>query len=214
MRIASLVATRGATLAITFGVFGALTGAVAAACTFYQIGEFYGIAIGGYCFGLQPTPSSKCGGIDGAIYIFPGLVFGIVFGPLLYFSERLSAAGALVYVVASFVANVVAVSVCISLMHPVGDLLPFDNLTLDVAISGVIAGAVGGGLLGAALAALNPAVKRALPSAVAAGLGVLTPVAIMLDQPGICAFFIVWQSGYAAAVAASLPPRSRGEIGA
>jgi len=203
-------ATGATTLAITFAVFGALTGAVAAVCTFYQIGEFSGIAIGGYCFGLQPTPSSTCGGIDGAIYIFPGLVFGIVFGPLLYFSERLSAAGALVYVVAAFVANVVAVSVCISLMHPVDDLLPFDNLTLDVAISGIIAGAAGGGLLGAALAALNPAVKPALPIAVAAGLGVLTPFVIMFDGPGIFAFFIIWQSGYAAAVAASLP-RLRGQ---
>ncbi len=210
MRIASLSESGLATLTITFAVFGALTGAIAAACTFYQIGEFYGIAIGGYCFGLQPTPSSKCGGIDGAIYIFPGLVFGIVFGPLLYFSERLSAAGALVYVVAAFVANVVAVSVCISLMHPVDDLLPFDNLTLDVAISGGIAGAAGGGLLGAALAALNPAVKRALPIAVAAGLGALTPLVIMLDAPGIFGFFIIWQSGYAAAVAAALP-RLRGQ---
>ena len=210
MWIASLVATRASTLAITFAVVGAMTGAVAAACTFYQIGEFYGIAIGGYCFGLQPTPSSKCGGIDGAIYVFPGLVFGIVFGPLLYFSRRLSAARAALYVLAAFVANTVAVSICISLMHPVDDLLPFDNLALDIAISGVIAGAVGGGLLGAVLAAFNSAARRALPIAVAAGLGILTPVVIMLQDLGIFAFFIVWQSGYAAAIAASLPRLQKG----
>jgi hypothetical protein len=109
-------------------------------------------------------------------------------------------------------ANVVAVSICISGMHPVDDLLPFDNLALDIAIPGVIAGAVGGGLLGAALAAFNSAARRALPIAVAAGLGVLTPVVIMFDGPGIFAFFIVWQSGYAAAVAACLPRLK--EIGA
>jgi len=205
VRISSLIGSGASTLAMAFGVFGTLTGAIAAACTFYQIGEFYGIAIGGYCFGLQPTPSSKCGGIDGAIYIFPGLVFGIVFGPLLYFSERLSAAGAVAYVLAAFAANAVAVSVCISLMHPVDALLPFDNLTLDVAISGVIAGAVGGGLLGAALAALNPAARRALPVTIAAALGMLTPLVIMFNAVGVFAFFIIWQSGYAAAVAASLP---------
>ena len=204
MRFDSRIAA-GTTLVTAFAVCGVLTGAIAAASTFYQIGEFYGIAIGGYCFGLQPTPSSKCGGIDGAIYIFPGLVFGIVFGPLLYFSERLSAAGAVAYVLAAFAANAVAVSTCISLMHPVDDLLPFDNLIVDIAISGVIAGAVGGGLLGAALAALNPAVKRAPPIAVAAALGVLTLLVIMFDAVGIFAFFIIWQSGYAAAVAASLP---------
>src|SRR5258707_5551355 len=170
MRIASLIATGGAPLATGFAVVGAVTGAIAAACTLYQIGEFHGIAIGEYCFGLQATPSSTCGGIDGAIYVFPGLVFGIVFGPLLYFCRRLSAAGAAAYVLAAFAANVVAVSLCISAMHPVNDLLPFDNLVLDIAISGVIAGAVGGGLLGAAVAALNPAARRALPIAIAAGL--------------------------------------------
>src|SRR6266478_7688563 len=91
VRIASLIATSAAALVTTFAVVGTLSGAIAAACTFYQIGEFYGIAIGGYCFGLQATASSKCGGIDGAIYVFPGLVFGIVFGPLLYLCRRLSA---------------------------------------------------------------------------------------------------------------------------
>jgi hypothetical protein len=38
---------------------------------------------------------------------------------------------------------------------------------------------------------------------------VLTPVVIMFDSLGIFAFFIVWQSGYAAAVAASLPRLQR-----
>ena len=210
MPIVSLIAAGRATLVTAFAVFGALTGAVAAVCTFHQIGEFYGIAIGGYCFGLQPEPSSACGGIDGAVYIFPGLVFGLVFGPLLHFCRHLSAAGAAAYVLAAFAANVVAVALCISLMHPVDDLLPFDNLVVDIAISGVIAGAVGGGLLGAAVAALNSKVRRKLPIAVAAGLGAVTPVLIMFDRLGVFAFFIAWQSGYAAAVAASLPRLQKG----
>jgi hypothetical protein len=208
--MASLIASGGATRMAIFAACGALTGTVAAACTLYRIGEFHGIAIGGYCFGVQPMPSSACGGIDGAVYVFPGLAFGIVFGPLLYFCRRLSAIGAGAYVLAAFAANLVAVSICISLMHPIGDLLPFDNFVLDVAVSGVVAGAVGGGLLGAALAAFDGAVQRALSIAVAAGLGVLTPLVIMFDQPGIFAFFMIWQSGYAAAVAASLPRRQRG----
>jgi len=210
MRLASRIATGGATLVAVFAAFGALTGAIAAACTFYQIGEFYGIAVGGYCFGLQAAPNSTCGGIDGAVYIFPGPVFGAVFAPLLYFCRRLSAIGAVAYGLAAFAANAVAVSTCISLMHPVDDLLPFDNLALDIAISGVIAGAVGGGLHGAALTAFNSAARRTLPIEVAAGLGVLTPVVIMLQDLGIFAFFIVWQSGYAAAVAASLPRLQKG----
>ena len=209
MRFDSRIAA-GTTLVTAFAVCGVLTGAIAAASTFYQIGEFYGIAVGGYCFGLQSTPSSTCGGIDGAVYIFPGLVFGAVFAPLLYFCRGLSAIGAVAYGLAAFAANAVAVSICISLMHPVDDLLPFDNLALDIAISGVIAGAVGGGLHGAALTAFNSAARRTLPIAVAAGLGVLTPVVIMLQDLGIFAFFIVWQSGYAATVAASLPRLQKG----
>jgi len=210
VRFASRIATGSATRVTAFAVVGVLTGAVAAACTFYQIGEFYGIAVGGYCFGLQATPNSTCGGIDGALYIFPGLVFGAVFGPLLYFCRALSAIGAVAYGLVAFAANVVAVSICISLMHPVDDLLPFDNLALDIAISGVVAGAVGGALLGAVLAAFTPAVRRTLPIAAAAGLGVLTPIVILLQDLGIFAFFIVWQSGYAAAVAASLPRLQKG----
>ena len=203
--MASMIASGGARLAAIFLVFGALTGAVAGASTFYPIGEIPSIVIGGYCFGVEPIIGSTCGGIDGTVYVFPGLAFGIVFGPLLYFCRRVSAAGAVAYALAAFVANAVAVSVCIFLIHPLDDLLSLDNLILDIAISGVVAGAVGGGLLGAVLAVFNPASTRALSIAVAAGLGVLTPVVIMLDQPGIFAFLIVWQAGYAAAVAASLP---------
>jgi hypothetical protein len=209
VRIASLIGSDSTRRVTAFAVVGALTGAVAAACTFYQIGEFYGVAIGGYCLGLQATPNSACGGIDGAIYIFPGLVFGIVFGPLLCFCRRLTAIGAVIYALAAFLANIAAVSVCVSAIHPLDDLLPFDNLNLETAIAGVIAGAVGGGLLGTALRAFDPLARRALSIAVAAGLGVLTPSVILFDKFGVFAFFILWQSGYAAAVAVSRPRSPR-----
>jgi hypothetical protein len=200
-----MIATGGARLVAAFAVFGALTGAVAAAGALYHVGEVRGISIGGYCLGLQAMPSSACGGIDGAIYIFPGLVFGIVFGPVLYSCRRLTAAGAVLYALAAFLANIAAVSFCVSAMHPLDDLLQLDNPILDLAIAGALAGAVGGGLLAATPAALNMALKRRLPIAAAAGLGVLTPIVIMTDDWGFFAFFIAWQSGYAAAVAASLP---------
>src|SRR5260370_490826 len=86
------IAAGGAWLVTTFAVVRALTGAIAASCALYQIGEFYGIAVGGYCFGLQATPSSTCGGIDGAVYIFPRLAFRLRFGPLLHFCRLLSPA--------------------------------------------------------------------------------------------------------------------------
>jgi hypothetical protein len=160
---------------------------------------------------VQTTAGSSCRGVDGVLYVFPGLAFGVVFGPLMYFRRQLGGAGALAYALAAWVANAVAVSVSIAALHPVDDLLPFDNLIINTAISGVVAGAAGGGLLGSVLAVLNPAVKRTLPIAVAAGLGALTPILIMLDNPGIFAFYIMWQGGYAAALGVSLPgPRLPG----
>jgi hypothetical protein len=205
MPIGSLITPGAWGSATTFAVFGALTGAIAAACTLARIGEVDAIAIGRYCLGLQTTASSPCRGVDGVLYVFPGLAFGVVFGPLLHFRRQLGGAGAVAYALAAWVANAVAVSVSIAVLHPVDDLLPFDNLIINTATSGVIAGAVGGALLGAVLAVLNPGVKRTLPIAVAAGLGALTPILIMLDNPGVFVFYIVWQGGYAAALGASLP---------
>jgi hypothetical protein len=196
---------------IVFALCGALTGAAAAACTLVQIGEVGALTVGGYCLGVQATSTSACGGVDGALYAFPGLAFGVVFGPLLHFYRRLSVAGAVAYALSAALANAAAVAVCIALLHPVDDLLPFDSLIPDTAISGIIAGAVGGGLLGASLMLLDPAAGRALPIAVAAGLGVLTPVVIMFDQPAVFAFYIIWQGGYAAAVAFSLPRPTGGD---
>ena len=190
---------------IIFAVVGGLTGAIAAAGTLVHIGEVDAIEIGRYCLGVKATASSACRGIDGALYVFPGLVFGLVFGPLLYFRRQLGGAGAVAYALAAWVANALAVFVCISALHPVDDLLPFDNLIFDMAISGVIAGAIGGGLLAATLAVLNSEVKRALPIAVAAALGMLTPILIMFDNSGVFVFYIAWQGGYAAALGGSLP---------
>ena len=208
MPIGPLITPR-AKASIIFAAFGALSGAIAAACALVHIGEVDAVEIDGYCFGVQATATSACRGIDGVLYVFPGLVFGVVFGPLMCFRRQLGGAGAAAYALAAWVANAVAVSVCIAAMHPVDDLLKFDNLIINMAISGVIGGAVGGGLLGAVLAVLNSGVKRTLPIAVAAGLGALTPILIMLDNPGVFVFYIVWQGGYAAALGASLPgPRT------
>jgi hypothetical protein len=110
--------------AVTFAVFGALTGAIAAACALARLGEVDAIEIGRYCLGVQTTAGSSCRGVDGVLYVFPGLAFGVVFGPLMYFRRQLGGAGALAYALAAWVANAVAVSVSIAALHPVDDLLP------------------------------------------------------------------------------------------
>jgi hypothetical protein len=93
-----------------------------------------------------------------------------------------------------------------SLQHPLDDLLPFDNPLLDLALGGAIAGAAGGGLLGMVEGSLDRVVRVRLQIGIASGLGLLTPLVIFADDPaGLYAFYILWQGGYAAAVAASLP---------
>ena len=189
-----------------FALFGILTGAVAAtACVLWRLGEPAAIAIGGYCFGIKPSSTSACAAVDGALYLFPGLVFGVVFGALLWRSRWLTLPGAAVYAAAATLANAAATFVCTSLQHPLDDLLPFDNPILDLALGGAIAGAAGGGLLGMVEARLDGAVRLRLHIGVASGLGLLAPLVIMSDYLGLYAFYMIWQGGYAAAVAASLP---------
>jgi hypothetical protein len=105
---------------------------------------------------------------------------------------------------AALLANALAAFLCTSLHHPLDDLLPFDNPFLALSIAGVIAGAVGGGMLGLVQVRLDRMAEFRKPLAVAAGLGVLTPILIMLDDPaGLYAFYMIWQGGYAAALGAS-----------
>jgi hypothetical protein len=205
MQIARGIASRP----IAFALLGLLTGAAAAGCTFMRLGDVAPFEIGGYCLGVLPITGAHCGGIDAAVYVFPGLVFGVVFGPLLRLRRQLSLGGVAAYAAGSCLGNAVAVAVCISALHPIDDILPFDILELDIAIAGIIAGAVGAGLLGTFFALLDRAAGRLLPIAVGAGLGALTPLVIMIDDFGVFAFYMIWQGGYAAAVAISSPERLR-----
>lgn len=185
-----------------FAGAGVLTGAAAAAlCSSLRFGEPAAIEIAGYCIGIKPGSYSHCGTVDSAFYLFPGLMFGIVFGPLLRVYRELRAAAAAGYAAAAMLANAAAVFVCVSLQHPFDDVLP--NPIVDMAIAGAIAGALGSFLLGITQARLAAVPLRLLAVGVGAGLGVLTPIMLMYESPGAFAFYIIWQAGYAAAVARS-----------
>ena len=192
---------------LQFALVGILTGALAAtACAFLRLGEPPPIVIAGYCFGVKASSISPCGTIDGSLYLFPGLVFGVVFGPRLWHGRRLIASGIALYAGAATFANALAVFVCVSLQYPLDDLLPFDNPILNLALSGAIAGAIGGGMLGFVHTRLDPRAQSKTPLAVAAGLGLSTPIVIMGDDPiGLYAFYMIWHGGYAAALAVSRP---------
>jgi hypothetical protein len=204
--IGAMPYARGVRLGATpigFALIGLLTGAVAAASTFLSLGPAGAPRIGGYCFGVPPIVGEHCAGVDAAVYLFPGLVFGLVFGPLLGSIRGLGIAGKLGYAVAAGLGNAVAVTLCVSVLHPLDDLL--DNLTLAVALAGVAAGAAGAALLGAIVAKLDPAAASWRPVVAGAALGLLAALIVMFDEAGIFAFYMAWQGGYAAAVAHSLP---------
>jgi hypothetical protein len=98
---------------VRFALFGILTGALAAtACVWWRLGDPAAIEIGGYCFGIKPSSTSACGTVDGALYLFPGLVFGVVFAALLWRSRRLTLPGATVYAAAATLTNAAATFVC------------------------------------------------------------------------------------------------------
>jgi hypothetical protein len=158
-----------------FALCGVATGAITAAvCTVAKLGEVEPFSLGAYCLGVQVSGAGlmqggACTGMDGAFYLFPGLVFGIAFGPPLHRRGSLSRGGAICYALAAVVANAVAVTVCVSAMHPLNDLLPFDNPVLDLTVAGIIAGAAGGGLLGMIFRALVLGGAAIRPQIVIAG---------------------------------------------
>ena len=56
-----------------FLLVGAASGILAAAATFFQLGDIAAPWLFGRCFGLQVL--SSCNGIDGAFYLFPRVAF-------------------------------------------------------------------------------------------------------------------------------------------
>jgi hypothetical protein len=134
--------TRSAAFAIVAG----MTGTLATACTFLPLGEFDSVMFGGYLLpGGQRYRGAARKGNDGSFYVFPGLVFGLLFGALMHRLGRLGRGG-----VAAYIAT--AVFVCLALIDPLSQILPVDDFEIEMAVSGAIAGAVVGGLLGGTLA--------------------------------------------------------------
>jgi len=138
-----------------------------------------------------------------SLYVLPGLVFGLAFGALLHRLRLLRPGRAALYVAAATLANAVAVVTAIQSLDMVEAIVGSGRLGL--ALSGVIAGAVGGGLLAAAVVPPLRIVQCLLLAAVGAVLGALLPILIGEQELGTFAFYMIWQGGYAAALAATLP---------
>ena len=192
---------------LVFATVGGLTGVASAfLARFVELGDVWAPAIGGYCFGFQTTSGSPCHGVDAAMYLFPGLVFGVTFGPLLQSCRIIDGKAAVAYAAAATLANAFAVFVFSFVLNPITALVPGDLLEVDVAVAGILGGAAGGGALSLVLRRFVPDGKLWRQVAAAATLGALVALVMMFDRGlGVFPFYLLWQAGYAAALAASLP---------
>ena len=189
--------------AIWFLLVGAASGVLAAGSTFYSLGDVGAPHLFGRCLGLQVA--NNCNGIDGAFYLFPGLIFGIVFAGVQRWRGRFDGGVGSGFVIASLMANALAVFVCVALLDPLSSAIDIATFDLPVALAGGIAGAVGGTVLAGAASLFVPGTDPRPPIAVAAGLGLLVPLVTEWEAAGVFVFYTVWQAGFAAALGANLP---------
>ena len=138
------------------------------------------------------------------LYVAPGLVFGVIFGAVLWHRRVLAAVRAVIYALTAALAHAAAVVTALQLFEPLRHLLGGGDDPGLIAC-GVIAGAVGGGLLGVVTLWLAPVRGWALIAATGALLGALLPVAVDVDALGPFIFYMIWQGGYAATLALTLP---------
>ena len=138
-----------------------------------------------------------------SIYIVPGLVFGIAVAIVWWRRWRLAPARAAAYVVAVGLANAAAVFVALFVTDDIGKMVGKEP---GLAITGALAGAVGAGLATGMARRLIAMVHWLWPIAMGAILGAMLQVFVDGEEIGVFVFYMVWQAGFAAATAATLPP--------
>lgn len=158
-------------------------------------------------------------------YVIPGLVFGIAFGVVLLRLEFLRATGAVAYTTVSTLSHAAASYLAIAIIDPISSVLPISSALetpfgtaaarvfriygiADFSVTGFIASVVGGGLLAGATALLIRRLQWPLLIVAGAVLGAFLPLIDLHSSSGVGVFlfYAIWQAGYAATLAAILPP--------
>ncbi len=191
-------------LALGVGVASGLGSA--ALVTFCQMGDVAAPEVFGYCFGMRV--SSNCHGIDAALYLYPGTIFGVLFIAWERWRRRIDPGRLVGFVAASGVGNAVAVFLCVWLTDRFGDMLNIDflnMLNLPMALAGGIAGAAGGALLSGSARAMSLGFNLRRSLAAAAALGLLVPLVLVGEVVGVFLFYAIWQGGYAMALTSGSP---------
>jgi hypothetical protein len=135
--------------------------------------------------------------------VAPGAIFGLVLGLAFRQWRLLRWLGVVSFGVAAALSHAVAFHSAVFMLGRVEPLLGRGS-DASFAVTGAIAGAIGGGLLAAASAFLLPLGRWPWLVTVGALLGAFLPLGNHDDIYGIWLFYVIWQAGYAAALAVAL----------
>jgi hypothetical protein len=138
------------------------------------------------------------------IFFLPGLVFGLIIGSALAYGGWLRIARIVPWMVAATLGHFIA-ALCVTAMT--WRLREAFSITDESAtlIAATLAGTLGGGILAGGNRLLVPGAGWIVPTIVG---GVLAPLVALHDAGpflGRLLFYVIWQAGYAAALAAALP---------
>ena len=186
-----------ALLGAVTGVLGAL-GMMAGG----GFGAAPGFALFGACVGLLAM--GKCEGLDLALYVFPGLTFGLAFAGGFVWRGRLRMGEAVVFWAGTMMAHAVAITATLTAQNVVVAIGPG---TISLAVSGAIGGALGGGMVAAMARHLLAIAHWRRLAAAGSLLGLLLPV--IDTSAGLFVFYALWQAGYAATLTILLPNRDQ-----
>jgi len=139
-----------------------------------------------------------------SLYVFPGFVFGLAFGAVLYRLKLVGLPGGAVYLLTSTLSHAAAVFLAIAILKSVESMFGHDD-NINFAVIGFIAGGLGSAFLGGATAFLIRCRRWPLLIVAGAVLGAVLPLIKLDDIGGPYLFYAIWQAGYAATFAALLP---------
>lgn len=174
--------------AITFALLGIISGTISAV-------------------GIIPfAPPNDFGLL--AMFLLPGFVFGVVVGLALTYFRWLSAKRVPAWVVFATLGHFAAALCVTGMTWRLQAALPLKEQSA-IMIASAFGGAVGGGMLAAANRFLVAGARWIAPTIVGAVLG---PLVLLHDAGpvlGRLLFYMIWQGGYAAALAVAFPTSQR-----
>jgi hypothetical protein len=142
-----------------------------------------------------------------ALFVLPGFVFGAIVGPALAYHQWLPPARVPAWILSATLGHFAAALCVTALTWRLQAALPLKEQSA-ILLAAALGGALGGGTLAAANRFLIPGTAWIAPTIVGAVLGPLVLLHDLGPILGRVAFYVIWQAGYAAALAMVLPSRA------